>query len=146
MDPERDTRLDKPYTLRTFDTVPADPNDPALLQTTQFLRPIGEKYVAAMWETIAKYLRLHIHGDMGPDAITTSNPNRVQDPGSDPKLYICFNPIAIFPLLVPGYSKSEKTIASYNFANTILHELAVSTPFRLTGVSLSPCPGRLRLT
>lgn len=126
----RDNRPQKRGNLKTFDTVPADPNDPALLQTTQFLRPIGDKYVAGMWEAITSRLRLHIHGDSPACAMTVVNGIRAaNDPNTEPRVFICLNPIIIFPLLVPEYSRSEKTMASYFVANAILHEIAVSTPF-----------------
>lgn len=128
--PERDTRPQKTFKLKTFDTTPTDPNDPALYPATQFLRPIGDMYVAAVWRALASSVRFHIHGDMGPCGSTTCNVDKASaDSRVAPRVFIAINPNMVFPLLVSGYSKSEKIMASYFLASIILHEIAVSIRF-----------------
>lgn len=126
--PQRDTRPYKPEPLKTFDIIQCSPNDPAVLPEVQFLRPIGDKYVSALWKVLARNLRLHIHGNMTACGVTGSSFMDINDRKKTPYIFIVLNANMIFPLLVPGYSQSEKIMSSFYVASTILHELAVSLP------------------
>ena len=77
--PSRDTRPNKKYPLSTFDIVPPPANDPDLWPQAQFLRPMGDKYVDAIWETLTRHLRLHLINNSGSCAITAQDFDTVAD-------------------------------------------------------------------
>ena len=128
--PQRDNRPQcekSSYPLRTFDTVPTSESDPSVWPDTQFLRPIGEKFISAAWGLLAKELRFILHGGIGQLGATYTPRERFTDwENNPPTIDIVINAKLVFPLLVPGYSQSEKTMASFSLANTILHEIGVS--------------------
>jgi hypothetical protein len=54
---------------------------------------------------------------------------------SNAKIRINFSANALWPLLIPGYTKAQKAICSWDFATTLLHELGViilTIPLRLS--------------
>lgn len=126
--PTRDTRPFKAIPLKTFDTVPGTGNEIGLFPETQFLRRSADKYVDALWEMVARDLKLHIHAESDQCAATHIMVNEINNRRKIPGLFVAVNPDLVFPLLVEEYSSSEKTMASFSLAATILHELAVSLP------------------
>lgn len=126
MPPTRDTRSFKAAPLKTFDTVPGTGNDAGIFPETQFLRRSADRYVDALWEVVARDLKMHIHAESDQCAVTNIMVDEINDRRKIPGLFVAINPNLVFPLLVGGYSSSEKTMASFYLAATILHELAVS--------------------
>ena len=139
--PSRDTRPNKQFPLSTFDIVPPPANHPDLWPEAQFLRPMGDKYVDAIWEILTRDMRLHVLNNTDSCGITHHDFNVVVDKTMLPNCFIVVNAKLIYPLLVPGYSSSEKVMTSYYLAATILHEIAVSLVVRaLPSLTFPPPP------
>lgn len=126
MPPTRDTRPFKSAPLKTFDTVPGTGNEAGVFSETQFLRRSADRYVDALWEVVARDVKLHIHAESDQCAVTDLVVGEINDRRKIPGLFVAINPNLVFPLLVGAYSASERTMASFYLAATILHELAVS--------------------
>lgn len=124
--PTRDTRPSKAAPLKAFDTVCGTGAEAGTFPETQFLRRSSEKYVEALWEVVARDIRLHVHAETDQCAVTSIMVDEINDRRKAPGLFVAVNPSLVFPLLVGEYSSSEKTMASFYLAVTILHELAVS--------------------
>ena len=126
LDDHLDPRTIKSFVLRKFDTKPVDDQDPNLYAEMAFLRePFYSGAVDTLWNYLENHLSWSIQGDPGCWALSTSQ--RWPEPNDEHGNFnILLNADMVMPLLAPGYSSSEKTMASFAIASTMLHELAVS--------------------
>jgi hypothetical protein len=109
--------------------------NPELYPSTAFLRH-NPKYamVQTAWTSLERNVAWGIRSaeNIGPDpgiqVPQEKQPAWGVTRNNGPAIRITIGAEAIFPLLVPGYSKSEKLMASFLVACIILHELGVRVP------------------